>query len=641
MKDGFVKVAAAAPQVRVADLEFNTKRIIEDMSAAREQGVKVLCFPELCITGYSVGDLVLQQAVITGAKRCLAEIAEASKGMDMLVAVGLPWCECGKIFNCAAVVYDGHVLGIVPKTYMPTYSEFYELRNYEEALPYTKLVECCGETVPFGTKLLFSCRTLPQLTVACEICEDIWVAASPSVGHADAGATLILNLSASNEFVTKADYRADMVRVQSAKCSCAYLYCSAGETESTSDVVFSAHRIISQCGNVLDTARPFDGRRFSVADIDVLRIETGRCRSASVSRPEDRGYTRVVFDMPLTETALTTPVQPLVFVPADPRERDARSAEILAIQTVGLARRISHIGCKKLLLGISGGLDSTLALFVACLALDRLGRPHTDLIAVTMPCFGTTARTRSNAEKLCETLGVDFRTIDISEAVKVHLKDIGLKDGDYSVAYENAQARERTQVLMDMSNLYGGMVVGTGDLSEGALGFATYNGDHISMYNVNCSVPKTAIAGLLTYAAGLKGYTAAAETVADVIATPVSPELLPAKDGEQKQLTQDTTGPYELVDFFLYYMVRWGFLPAKIVRVAKHAFGEKYTREQLTGWLRVFYRRFFNNQFKRSCVPDGPKVGSVSLSPRGDWRMPSDACATLWLEQLDKMEGKQ
>ena len=638
MKDGFLLAAAAAPEVRVADCAYNAQNTVSDIEEAKKLGVRLLVFPELGLTGYTVGDLVFQRSLLEAAKNSLLTIAEAAKDAGMLVFVGLPFEVDGRIYNCAAALYGGRVLGIVPKTNLPNYSEFYEQRWFEHAPKDTLSVKIGGCEVPFGTKLLFRCKKAAEFCVAAEICEDIWVAGSPSIEHTAAGATVLVNLSASNDFVGKDAYRRDMVRVQSAKCNCAYIYASCGRGESTGDVVFSGHRIIAELGGVLAESRPFGNDRFALGVIDFQKSLRRREMSVSVSDPRADGYTEIPFDLEPEDAALPQGyVEPLVFVPSDREELERRCELIYNIQTEGLMRRVQHVGSKKLILGVSGGQDSTLALTVCCLALDKLGRPRSDLIAVTMPCFGTSKRTRGNAEKLCEASGADFRTIDISEAVRVHLKDIGLDESDHCAAYENAQARERTQVLMDLSNKENGLVVGTGDLSELAQGFATYNGDHMSMYAVNCSVPKTLIPSLLAHAGRLPALLALADTMEDVVATPVSPELLPPRDGEISQITENVIGPYELSDFYLYYFMRWGFSPRKILRMAESAFGKKYDRETLIGWMRTFYRRFFNNQFKRSCLPDGPKIGSVSLSPRGDWRMPSDACSRLWLDEIDEL----
>ncbi len=634
MKDGFIKVAAASPELRVADCEYNTAQAVSAAKQAAAQGVAVLVLPELCISGYTVGDLLFQRRLQLGCEQGLKDLCESTAQFGMLIFAGSLLAVNGKIYNCAVAMSGGHILGVVPKTYLPSYAEFYEKRWFSPPPKENIEIELCGESVPFGTKLLFCCRDMAELCVAAEVCEDIWVGSPPSEAHCDAGATVCVNLSASNDIVTKADYRRSMITVHTQKTISGYIYCSAGPCESSGDLVFGGHKIVAQNGRLIADSGIF-GAELTVTELDVDQIAAERRRMVNTPGYESGEYEKIYFELPPRETSLTRKIEPLVFVPQDAGELAARCRDVFALQREGLMKRVRHIGAPTLVLGVSGGLDSTLALLVCCAALDKLGRPRTQLVAATMPCFGTSARTKSNAQRLCETLGCELRTIDISEAVRVHLRDIGAGESERGAAYENAQARERTQVLMDIANLCGGIVVGTGDLSESALGWCTYNGDQMSMYNVNASVPKTLIAPLLTQLCAAPPFDVVADIVADVCDTPVSPELLPAEKGRAVQRTEDSVGPYELVDFFIYYMLRWGFEPKKIVRMAVYAFGGKYDEPTVKKWLRVFYKRFFANQFKRSAMPDGPKVGSAALSPRGDWRMPSDASAALWLSQLD------
>lgn len=636
MQHGFIKVAAATPEIRVADCAFNTESILEQMRSASKRGVRILVLPELCVTGYTCGDLFLQPTLLAGAQQALDVLIEASKGLKLLTVAGLPVLHGGKLYNCAAVFYEGRLLGMVPKTHLPNYNEFYELRNFSPAPPQNEEYCWNGGPVPFGNRLLFRCSELPNLCFAAEICEDLWVAAPPSIGHAAAGATIIGNLSASDETVGKDCYRRDLVGGQSARLVCGYLYADAGDGESTTDLVFAGHNIIAENGAVLDETVPFrNGLIVSEIDVDKLAYERRRMNTYPAARTE--GYETVVFSAEPEETGLTRTVSRLPFVPENAVDRADRCEAILNIQAAGLKKRLEHSHSETAVIGISGGLDSCLALLVSVLAMDLLGRPRTDILAVTMPCFGTTVRTRNNAEILCEQLGVTLRCVDIGEAVKQHFSDIGHAVDAHDVVFENSQARERTQVLMDLANQVNGLVVGTGDLSELALGWATYNGDHMSMYGVNGSIPKTLVRHLVRYVADKTEQIALKGVLLDILDTPVSPELLPAKDGKIAQITEDLVGPYELHDFFLYYMIRFAYPPAKIFRLARYAFGEHYDGETILKWLKVFYRRFFSQQFKRSCLPDGPKVGSVALSPRGDWRMPSDASAALWQAELDEL----
>ena len=637
MRDGFVKVAAGTPAIRVADCRYNAESCFTLMREAYRQGVRVLCLPELCLTGYTCGDLFLQDTLLDGAEEALFTVLEATRSLDMIAAVGLPVRRHNKLYNCAAVIHKGEILGVVPKTHLPNYGEFYEKRQFAPAPEEDDYIALCGqEAVPFGAGQIFPCENLPELTLGFEICEDLWAPEPPSVRMAKAGATVIGNLSASNEVIGKDAYRRQLVTAQSARLLCGYLYASSGEGESTSDTVFGAHQLIGEHGALLGEKRFEHGLLISEIDVQKLRCERRRTQvfSEIVERKNYKGFTLTVSD-----TKLTRYVAPMPFVPEGKEDRDERCREILLIASLGLKQRLRHTGAKTAVVGLSGGLDSTLAVLVTGLAMKMLDRPMTDIIAVTMPCFGTTDRTRNNAVILAERMGAVLKTVDISASVRSHFKDIGHDMDDHSVTFENAQARERTQVLMDIANRSGGLVIGTGDLSELALGWCTYNGDHMSMYAVNCSIPKTLVRYLVGYLArdNAEKDEALHDVLEDILATPVSPELLPAVQGQISQRTEDLVGPYELHDFFLYYMLRWGFSPGKIYRLALYALGRQYSREVILKWLKVFYRRFFSQQFKRSCVPDGPKVGTVALSPRGDWRMPSDASWTLWQAELEKL----
>ena len=638
MDFGFLKIAAATPGVKAGDCSHNIARIAGLIREADRQGVSVAAFPELCITGYTCGDLFLQHTLQTGALDALQTVLDGTRTLDTVVLVGLPLLIHGKLYNCAAVLCHGQLLGLVPKTYLPNYGEFYEKRQFTPGSTEVETITVCGQQVPFGTSLLFRCRSMPSFVLGVELCEDLWSALPPSTFHALAGATVIANLSASDETVGKAEYRRALVSNQSARLLCGYLYASAGHGESTQDMVFAGHDLIAENGTLLAETAPFAGG-IAETEIDCQRMEAERARNTSFELSRD-GYTTMEFDLELTETPLTRWIDPAPFVPGDPKRRAERCELILKMQADGLAKRLEHARAKTAVIGISGGLDSCLALLVAVRAMKQLGRPTTDVLAVTMPCFGTTKRTRSNAELLCDELHVSFTEIDIASTVHSHFRDIGQDESVLDVTYENGQARVRTLELMDTANRTGGLVVGTGDLSELALGWATYNGDHMSMYGVNAGVPKTLVRHLVRYEADIAATPALKEVLLDILDTPVSPELLPAKDnGEIAQRTEDLVGPYELHDFYLYYVLRFGFGPAKIFRLARAAFAgrEEYPDAVLYKWLRNFYWRFFAQQFKRSCLPDGPKIGSVTLSPRGDWRMPSDACAALWLAELEQL----
>ncbi len=643
MKHGFVKVAIATPHVRVADPAYNANEMIRLAKLAKEAGVRLLVFPELCITGYTCADLFCSEVLLDAAKNALAHYLKETKNDRMISVVGIPLVYGEKLYNCAVTVQDGKILGVTPKTYLPEYGEFDEMRHFVPATAEDGSITLLDAEVPFGTHFLFTCKELPEFKLATEICEDLLVAIPPSSHHALAGATVICNPSASSESVDKATFRSERVRSHSAATCTAYLYACAGDGESTTDLVFAGHGMICENGLTLAEQAPFsktDG--LLITDVDVKKLAHERRRTNAFSYKNPEKYREIPFSLPLSETELTRYIDPQPFVPSDASMRAERCETVLSIQTAGLKQRIERAFAKKIVVGISGGLDSTLALLVMARAMDSLKRPRTDIIAVTMPCFGTTQRTKNNATVLCEELGVDFRTVDIFDAVNVHFRDIGHDPADFNVTYENSQARERTQILMDIANDCGGMVIGTGDLSELALGWATYNGDHMSMYGVNASVPKTLIRHVVAHyadTAEASGMHAIAAALRDVLDTPVSPELLPAdEDGNITQKTEDLVGPYELHDFYLYYFVRFGYSPKKLFRIAKHALGKTYSDAVLLKWLETFLRRFFTQQFKRSCLPDGPKVGSVGLSPRGDWKMPSDASYAAWLAELEDLK---
>lgn len=635
MRDGFIKVAAVTPKVRVADTVYNAKKICEGIRGAAEQGAKVIVLPELSVTGYTCGDLFLQETLLVGALAALEEIRAFTVGCDALVFVGLPFSHKGKLYNTAAALKGGEILGLVPKTCIPGYNEFYETRYFAQGMEDAVEVVCCGQRTRMGTKLLFSCEGVDGLVVGAEICEDLWTPEPPGIRHARNGATVLVNLSASNETVGKEVYRKALVCGQSARLLCGYVYADAGEGESTQDVVYSGHNLIAECGRLLQEAPRFTND-ITVSEIDVPRIAAERRRMTTFTMRED-GYQVIPFTLVMEETALTRPVKALPFVPQNEADRKERCAEILAMQAAGLKKRLEHTNCTTAVVGISGGLDSTLALLVTVRAFDLLGLSHGNIKAVTMPGFGTTDRTYDNAVQLIRSLGADFTEVDIRESVRVHFRDIGQDAAVHDVTYENSQARERTQILMDLANKENGMVIGTGDLSELALGWATYNGDHMSMYAVNASVPKTLMRHLVQFYADTCGDVRLTGVLLDILDTPVSPELLPPEDGRISQETENIVGPYELHDFYLYHMLREGYPPKKIFRLAGVAFAGIYDNATILKWEKIFYRRFFAQQFKRSCLPDGPKVGSVAVSPRGDLRMPSDACARIWLEELEEL----
>lgn len=636
MKHGFIKTAAVTPKIKVADPKYNAEQICKKMDEAIEAGAKIIVFPELCITGYTCGDLFLQEILLTQAKEELLNIAAHTQDKDAIVFVGLPLEKEHSLYNVAAVLKDGDILAFIPKRFIPNYGEFYEARHFAPGNEEVENIWFNGEMIPFGTNILFECDAVKGMVIGCEICEDLWVPNPPSTRHVLLGANIIVNLSASNATVAKDVYRNGLVTSASARLSAAYIYASAGEGESTQDVVFDGHSMIAENGTLLCESERFSGKTI-YADVDVQKLRMERRRMSTFLAEEKVPYLMIPFELEQEETNLARKFGMTPFVPSDIEERDKRCDDILSIQSYGLKKRYEHTGCKSAVLGISGGLDSTLALLVTVRTFDMLGIDRKNIVSVTMPCFGTTDRTYENACKLAKTLGTDLREVDIKKAVLQHFEDIGHDVNKHDVTYENGQARERTKVLMDIANQTGGLVIGTGDMSELALGWATYNGDHMSMYGVNAGVPKTLVRHLVQYYADTCNNNELKEVLLDVLDTPVSPELLPPVDGVISQKTEDLVGPYELHDFFLYYMLRQNFEPEKVYRLARLAFKGSYDDETILKWLKTFYRRFFAQQFKRSCLPDGPKVGSVSVSPRGDLRMPSDASASIWLAQLEAL----
>ena len=640
MKDGFVKAAAVTPEIRVADPEYNVEKVKEGIDAAVAKGAKIIVFPEMVVSGYTCGDLLLQHNLIDACKFGLKQIAEYTAGLDALVFAGAPYYFRDKLYSVAAVLHRGLCIGIVPKTYIPNYSEFYEARYFTPGNSSVLTTDFFGTGIPFGTHIIFeNGESLPDLKIACEICEDLWVPAPPSIVHTMAGANLIVNLSASDEIVGKDSYRRQLVSQASGSGVSAYIYASAGIGESSQDLVFGGHDIIAENGQILAESRLFtDG--VITADIDIERLMSERRRRNTFAENVYDDYVRIPFLINDHTVDIQRSFSPMPFVPSDDRERKERCEEIADIQSIGLAKRLSHTGLKNATIGLSGGLDSTLALLVTVRAFDRLGISREGIHAVTMPGFGTTDRTYDNAVKLAKTLGCDLSEVDIKKTVTQHMSDIGADINLHDVTYEKAQARERTQILMDVANKLSALVIGTGDMSELALGWATYNGDHMSMYGVNAGVPKTLVRHLVSYFADeaeRQGENILCEVLRDILDTPVSPELLPPEGGKISQKTEDIVGPYELHDFFLYYLLRFGFSPSKISRLAKLSHGNRYDNNTILKWLKVFYRRFFSQQFKRSCLPDGPKVGTVAVSPRGDLRMTSDASSELWLKEIDDL----
>ena len=641
MKDGFIKVGASSIEISVADPEKNAERIIAAVRRASQRGIALLCLPELCLCGYSCGDLFFFSTLIAASEEQLFHIAEATKDCDTVFTVGLPIVHFSKLYNCVAVIAKGEILGLVPKTEIPGYGEFYEYRQFSSGKDISADANhtfSSGVRVPFSPELIFVHETLPDFSFGVEICEELWVQSPKSERLCRSGAKIVLNPSASDEVIGKERYRRELVTGASARLICGYVYADAAPSESTQDLVFSSHHLIAENGALLAENPPFEDEMIA-SEIDVARLAAERRKTTTYHEDGDGRY--VTFSLPAKETELTRPIAKNPFIPAGDAIKE-RCELILKIQAHGLKKRIEHVKAGAVVIGVSGGLDSTLALIVAAKAMDLCGRSRRDIIAVTMPCFGTTARTRSNAEKLCEAYGISFEEINITDAVREHFYDIGHPEQQHDVTYENSQARERTQVLMDIANRENGIVVGTGDLSELALGWCTYNGDHMSMYGVNASVPKTLVKYLVRYEAIEQqnaGREDAAEVLFDILDTPVSPELLPPDAGEISQKTEELVGPYELHDFFLYYTLRFGFSPKKILRMAMIAYEGTYDAATVKKWLCVFIRRFFSQQFKRSCMPDGVKVGTVTLSPRGDLRMPSDADCSVFLKEAENADG--
>lgn len=639
LKYGFVKTAAATPKIRVADCEYNANQIISCVKEAYENGAALLVFPELCVTGYTCSDLFLQSTLLKAAENAVLKIKNETKDLDIVFVIGVPIAVKQSLYNCGVVICRGEILGAVPKVNIPNYSEFYEVRHFTSGKNVNTEIAYAGEElIEISDTQYFTCCDMEDFSFGVEICEDLWVAESPSIRLAQSGASIICNLSCSDDLIGKAQYRRDLVKMQSAKLCCGYVYCDAGFGESTTDMVFSAQNVISENGTIVTESCRFNNG-ITYADIDVERLMSERRKTNTyigyIPDSDFCYYVRKDFDIKKRDTKLTRTFPCTPFVPSDKSDLENRCEEILTIQATGLATRLAHTGIQNVVLGLSGGLDSTLALIVCVHAFDMLSLDRKNIHTVTMPCFGTTKRTKSNAEKLAEAYGVSFEEINITLAVRQHFSDIGHDESVTNITYENSQARERTQILMDLSNKYNGLVIGTGDLSELALGWATYNGDHMSMYAVNASIPKTLVRYLTAYEAQKSNGTLK-EVLLDVLDTPVSPELLPPdKNGEISQKTEDVVGPYELHDFFLYYLVRFGYAPSKIYYMAKLSFKDKYSEEIIKKWLTVFIKRFFSQQFKRSCLPDGPKVGSVTLSPRSDWRMPSDASVKAWLDELE------
>lgn len=636
MKDGFIRCGAVTTNIRVADTEYNTKKITESIFFAAKNKIKVAVFPELCVTGYTCGDLFLQKTLIDAAKDSLIKITKDTKDLDVTAIVGLPYMAGGKLYNCAAVINRGHIKGLVPKLSIPNYAEFYEMRHFCEGRREVTTVNINGDEVPFGANILFKTDVMDSFTLAVEICEDLWTVSPPSSDHALAGATVIANLSASDELTAKDEYREMLVKSQSARLYCGYIYADAGYGESSTDLVFSGDNMVAENGSILARSKRFTNDCV-YAELDLERMVGERKKSNTYPAANDENYAVVYLEMQEETTELTRYVDKLPFVPSDSKKREKRSEEILSIQSLGLKKRLEHTGSKTAVIGVSGGLDSTLALLVTARAFDSLGLDRKNIIAVTMPCFGTTERTHNNAVTFADALGVTLREVNITSAVEGHFNDIGHNADVRDITYENSQARERTQVLMDIANENAGLVIGTGDMSELALGWATYNGDHMSMYGVNSGVPKTLIRYLVDYEAHRTDDGDLKATLLDILETPVSPELLPPEDGKISQKTENIVGPYELHDFFLYHLIRFGSTPSKIFRLAVAAFNGEYDNAVVLEWLKTFYRRFFAQQFKRSCLPDGPKVGSVALSPRGDWRMPSDASVRIWAKELETL----
>ena len=634
MKDGFIKVAAAAPSLHLADCSYNAARIVEAAKKAVAEGVKLLVTPELSLTGYTCGDLFFQKRLQDSAVDALSSLLARTASLPLMIAVGLPLCHLGKLYNCAALLYQGEILGVVPKTTLPNYDGFSELRWFAPASAEVSSIFLCGSYVPFGAGLLFQCDEMPDFTIGLEICEDLWVPVPPSVEMCRNGAAIIANLCANPDTAGQPRSLRSLVEANSRRCHCGYVLCNAGIGESSTDMVFSGQQLIAEDGETLVECAPFAEPSLAISEIDVERLMIDRRRINSYPGGEE--VLRVFFSMKLSDTEVTRRIPQDPWLPCD-ASRDEDCAHIFQLQSQALARRLGHINAATAVIGVSGGLDSTLALLVAAQSMKLLGKGTDGVVAVTMPCFGTSSRTRNNAQILCEELGLSLRCVEIGPAVTQHFQDIGHDPDNHNVAFENAQARERTQVLMDLSNDLGGIVVGTGDFSELALGWATYNGDHMSMYGVNAGIPKTQVRQITDWYARNCGNERLAAVLLDILDTPVSPELLPPKEGQIAQKTEDLVGPYPLHDFFLYYLLRYGFGPKKIYRLACAAFAGEFDEDTIKHWLKTCFRRFFTQQYKRSCMPDGPMVGPLSLSPRGAWKMPSDAFRTPWQEELDAL----
>lgn len=629
MRNGFLRVACATPEIKVADCENNSNNIIGLIKEANDNEASLIVFPELCITAYTCLDLFFQNELLDSAENALIKIVENTKNLDIISIVGIPIKKGGELYNCAAVIYHGEILALVPKSYIPNYAEFQEYRYFSKACDFDTVI-INGKKIPIGSKIIFSCSNIKEFKFGVEICEDLWVKTPPSNFLSDCGANIIANLSASNEIIGKSEYRKDLVKSQSAKLISAYLYANAGFGESTTDLVFPGQNIIAENGIILKESPSFSSG-ILYAEIDLQKIEEERRRNTIYKT--NYSTNEISFEYKEKNIELTRIFAKHPFVPSDKSILNKRCSEIITIQSMGLAKRLNHIGTNKVVLGLSGGLDSTLALIAVVHAFNTLKLDRKGIISVTMPCFGTTPRTYNNVKKLAKSYNITLKEISITDSVIQHFKDISHDENKYDVTYENAQARERTQVLMDMANQNGAIVVGTGDLSELALGWATYNGDHMSMYGVNSSIPKTLVRFLVSYEADCSN-SEVSLILKDILDTPVSPELLPPKNGNIDQKTEEIIGPYELHDFFLYYFIRYAFKPEKILRIAKLAFKGIYSEDVILKWLKIFIKRFFSQQFKRSCLPDGPKVGSVTLSPRGDFRIPSDACANEWLNSI-------
>lgn len=639
--EDFVRVAVATPKIRVADCLYNASQVKLFIDQAENLGVQIIVLPELCLSGYTCGDLFLQDVLLKEAKEQLLSLKQYTTGKNVLLALGLPFLYLGKLYNVAAILQNGKLLGLIPKRFIPNYSEFYEARHFTRGLKKAVWIDLEGERVPFGSQILFQNEKNKELFLGVEICEDLWTMRPPSGDHAAAGATILLNLSASDELTGKQEYRRELVKNQSARLLAAYLYADAGEGESTTDLVFAGHNMIAENGVLLAESKLYQ-TGILIADLDIDRLLNERRRLSTFLTEQSEEYLIVPYTSRVEKKIgnsfeLKRFIDKMPFVPAKAEDRAQRCEEIIEIQARGLCQRLRHTKCKTAVLGISGGLDSTLALLITRRAFDLLKQEAFGILAVTMPCFGTTNRTYQNAVRLISELGAEFLEIRINESVRRHLADIGHPLDLQDVTYENAQARERTQVLMDLANAKNALVIGTGDLSELALGFATYNGDHMSMYGVNASVPKTLVRHLVAYFASTAESETLRRTLQDILDTPVSPELLPPKEGDISQKTEEIVGPYELHDFFLYYVLRFGFSPRKILILAEAAFCGEYDRPTILRWMKMFFSRFFSQQFKRSCLPDGPKVGSVAVSPRGDLRMPSDASVAAWIREIESL----